>query len=112
MTAVMTDTNSGISMIEGKEHGLFVLPMPVMIDGKEYLEEVTLSHAMLYQALNENKEISTSQPSPAMVLKMWNEIFAMGYDEIVYIPMTSGLSGACATAMGLAEDLTAEKYRS
>ena len=103
-TAVMTDTNSGISIQEGKENHIFVLPMPVIIDGKEYLEEVTLSHEMLYQALNQNREVSTSQPSPAMLMDMWNEILEKGYDEIVYIPMTSGLSGSCATATGLAED--------
>ncbi|MBR0484244.1 MAG: DegV family protein [Oscillospiraceae bacterium] len=101
-TAVMTDTNSGITLEEGKNNGIFVLPMPVIIDGKDYLEEVNLSHEMLYQALNENREISSSQPSPDMLLKMWDDILADGYDEIVYIPMTSGLSGACATAKGLA----------
>lgn len=101
-TAVMTDTNSGITLEEGKQNGIFVLPMPVIIDGTDYLEEVNLTHEMLYQALNENREISSSQPSPDMLLKMWDEILAEGYDEIIYIPMTSGLSGACATAKGLA----------
>ena len=64
-TAVMTDTNSGITLEEGKANGIFVLPMPVMIDGKDYMEEVTLDHPMLYKALNEEKDIVSSQPSQA-----------------------------------------------
>ncbi len=103
-TAVMTDTNSGITLEEGKEHDIYVLPMPVIIDGKDYLEEISLTHAQLYQALHENREISSSQPSPASVLEMWEKIFSEGYDEIIYIPMTSGLSGACAAAKVLAEE--------
>lgn len=100
--AIMTDTNSGISIEEGRENGIHVLPMPIIIDGRTYLEEVELTHAMLYQALNEGKDISTSQPSPAAVTEMWEQLLADGYDQIVYIPMTSGLSGACATASALA----------
>ncbi len=101
-TAIMTDTNSGISIKEGKDNYIFILPMPVIIDEQEYLEEVNLSYDMLCQALNENKEISTSQPSPAMLIKMWNQILESGYDEIVYIPMTSSLSSSCDTANALA----------
>ena len=100
--AIMTDTNSGSSIEEGRENGIHVLPMPIIIDGRTYLEEVELTHAMLYQALNEGKDISTSQPSPAAVTEMWEQLLADGYDQIVYIPMTSGLSGACATASALA----------
>lgn len=103
-TAVMTDTNSGISLKEGKENGIFVLPMPVIMDGKDYLEDVTMTHEMLYQALNDGKEVSTSQPSPAALMQMWDEILSQGYEEIVYIPMTSGLSGSCAAANSLAAD--------
>ena len=103
-TAVMTDTNSGISLKEGKENDIFVLPMPVIIDEENFLEDVSLTHDMLYQAMNAGKEVSTSQPSPAALMQMWNEILESGYDEIVYIPMTSGLSGACATAGSLAAD--------
>lgn len=103
-TAIMTDTNSGITLDEGKENGIYVLPMPVMIDGKDYLEEVTLDHSMLYQALNDNKVIVSSQPSPGDLTAMWDSILSEGYDEIVYIPMTSGLSGSCATATALSAD--------
>ena len=103
-TAVMTDTNSGISIKEGQKNGIFVLPMPVTIDGKSYLEEVDLTHDMLYQALNEDKEITSSQPAPASLTKRWDKLLEGGYDEIVYIPMTSGLSGSCAAAAALASE--------
>ncbi|MCR4890124.1 MAG: DegV family protein [Ruminococcus sp.] len=103
-TAIMTDTNSGITLDEGKENGIYVLPMPVMIDGRDYLEEVTLDHKMLYQALNDNKDIVSSQPSPGDLTAMWDSILSEGYDEVVYIPMTSGLSGSCATATALSAD--------
>ena len=69
-TAIMTDTNSGITLDEGRENGIFVLPMPVIIDGKDYLEEVTLKNAELYKALNENKDIVSSQPSPGALTEM------------------------------------------
>lgn len=100
----MTDTNSGITLEEGRENGIYVLPMPVMIDGKDYMEELTLNHEMLYKALNEDREIVSSQPSPGDLTEMWEKILADGYDELVYIPMTSGLSGSCATATALSAD--------
>ena len=103
-TAIMTDTNSGITLDEGKGNGIYVLPMPVMIDGKDYLEELTLDHKMLYQALNDNKDIVSSQPSPGDLTAMWDSILSEGYDEVVYIPMTSGLSGSCATATAFSAD--------
>lgn len=100
----MTDTNSGITLDEGRENGIYVLPMPVMIDGKNYMEEVSLNHEMLYKALNEDKDIVSSQPSPGDLTEMWDKILSDGYDELVYIPMTSGLSGSCATATALSAD--------
>ena len=103
-TAVMTDTNSGITLEEGEKHGVYVLPMPVIIDGKDFMEELTLKHDELYKALNENKDIVSSQPSPAALTEMWDRILADGYDELVYIPMSSGLSGSCDTAKALAVD--------
>ncbi|MCQ2490669.1 MAG: DegV family protein [Ruminococcus sp.] len=103
-TAIMTDTNSGITIDEGKENGIFVLPMPVMVDGKDYMEELTLGHEMLYKALNDDKDIVSSQPSPGDLTHMWEDILSQGYDEVVYIPMTSGLSGSCATATALSAD--------
>jgi len=103
-TAVMTDTNSGITLDEGLRHGIYVLPMPVMIDGIDYMEELTLNHGELYRALNEGKDIVSSQPSPADLTDMWERIFSEGYDELIYIPMSSGLSGSCDTAKALAID--------
>ena len=103
-TAVMTDTNSGITMEEGNGHSIYVLPMPVIIDGKDYMEELTLTHEELYKALNEDKDIVSSQPSPGALTEMWEKIFSDGYDELVYIPMSSGLSGSCDTAKALAID--------
>ena len=103
-TAVMTDTNSGISVSEGREKDIFVLPMPVIIDGKDYLEGVDISHKDLYDAMKAGKDIKSSQPSPASVTDMWKDILGKGYEEVVYIPMSSGLSGSCATASVFAAD--------
>ena len=103
-TAVMTDTNSGITLEEGNRYGIYVLPMPVIIDGKDYLEELTLTHDILYKALNENRDIVSSQPSPGSLTEMWDKILSDGYDELVYIPMSSGLSGSCSSAKALAAD--------
>ena len=103
-TAVMTDTNSGITLEEGRSHGIYVLPMPVIIDGNDYMEELTLNHSALYRALNENRDIVSSQPSPGALTDMWEKIFSDGYDELIYIPMSSGLSGSCDTAKALAID--------
>ncbi len=102
--AVMTDTNSGITVEEGKRDGIFVLPMPVIIDGESYLEGISVTHEQVYQALQEDREVLSSQPSPADMLMMWDDIFKEGYDEIVYIPMTSGLSGSYNTAARFAEE--------
>ena len=103
-TAIMTDTNSGITTTEGQEYGLFVLPMPVIVDGKDYLECVDITHAQLYEHILSGHEVSTSQPSPGSLMGMWNDILSAGYDEIVYIPMSSGLSSTCTTASALSAD--------
>lgn len=103
-TAVMTDTNSGMSVAEGKKLGIYVLPMPVIIEGESYLEGETVTHAQLYEALKAGKNVSSSQPSPGSVMGMWDQILEEGYDEIIYIPMSSGLSGSCHSAMSFAEE--------
>lgn len=103
-TAIMTDTNSGISVEQGKEHGIYVLPMPVMVDGVDYLECETITHAELYEALLEEKDVMTAQPSLKDLLDFWDQILEEGYDEIVYIPMSSGLSGSCHTALQFAAE--------
>lgn len=100
---VVTDSNSGITQAQGKELGIRVLPMPFMIDGETYYEEITLSQEQFYEKLTGKADISTSQPSPDSILKLWDELL-QDYDEIVHIPMSSGLSGSCQTATMLAQD--------
>lgn len=103
-TAIVTDSNSGIFEAEGSKLGVFVLPMPVMIDDREYFEGVDLFHDGFYQSLLEHKQVSTSQPTPGNVLALWDKVFGEGFEELVYIPMSSGLSNSCQTARMLAED--------
>lgn len=102
--AVMTDTNSGISAREAEKFGIFLLPMPVLIDAESYLEAVSIDSSALYDAMARDADISTSQPSPGALMQMWETILSSGYDQIVHIPMTSGLSGSCHSAAILAED--------
>lgn len=101
--AIVTDSNSGITQKQAKELGISVLPMPFMIDGETYYEEITLSQDEFYEKLKSNADISTSQPSPESVLDIWDGLLKE-YDEIVHIPMSSGLSGSCQTAAMLAQD--------
>lgn len=101
--AIITDSNSGITQEEGKKLGIRVLPMPFMIDGKEYFEDITLTQQEFYKKLNDGSDISTSQPSPEAIMGLWDEVLKE-YDQIVHIPMSSGLSGSCQTALMLAED--------
>lgn len=103
-TAIVTDSNSGIFEKEGKELGVYVVPMPVIIEGKTYYEGIDLTHGEFYQSLLEHKDVSSSQPSPGDVMGMWDKVLADGYEELVYIPMSSGLSGSCQTATALAQD--------
>ena len=99
--AVVTDSNSGITQAQAKEMGITVLPMPFMIDGATYYEDITLTQEQFYQRLKDNSDISTSQPTPDSIMKLWDELLKE-YDQIVHIPMSAGLSGSCATAMMLA----------
>ncbi len=101
--AVMTDSNSGITQAQGKEMGIFVLPMPFMINEVPYFEDINLTQEEFYEKLEAGAEVITSQPSPEAVLDLWKEILK-NYDEIVHIPMSSGLSGSCQSAMMLAND--------
>ena len=103
-TAIVTDSNSGIFEEEGRRRGVYVIPMPVIMEGKTYFEGRELAHEEFYRCLLEHKEVSSSQPSPGDVTEIWNQVLASGYDEVVYIPMSSGLSGSCQTAHMLAED--------
>lgn len=101
--AVVTDSNSGISVAEGKKLGIFVVTMPINIDGKVYFEGLNLSQEYFYQRLTAGAEMFTSQPSPADTLELWHRILR-GYDQLVYIPMSAGLSSTYATARMMAED--------
>ncbi len=101
--AIITDSNSGITQEEGRKLGIRVVPMPFMINGEEYLEDITLTQQEFYAKLGDGSDISTSQPSPESIMALWDEVLEE-YDEIVHIPMSSGLSGSCQTALMLAED--------
>lgn len=101
--AIITDSNSGINFEAGKEIGVRVLPMPSLIDGKTYYEEISLSQTEFFEKLESDVDISTSQPSPESVMKIWDDALEEA-DEVVYIPMSSGLSSSCHTALMLADD--------
>lgn len=107
--AVVTDSNSGITQREAKELGIRVVPMPFYIDGELYYEDITLSQKEFYEKLSGNADISTSQPSPADVMEIWEELLEE-YDEVVHIPMSSGLSTSCETAMMLAKDFDGKVF--
>lgn len=100
--AVMTDSNSGITQQEAKDLGIYVVPMPVLIDGEIYYEDLTLSQEEFYNKLLGDVNISTSQPNPSDVGDVWRK-FLKEYDGIIYIPMSSGLSETCHTLFHLAE---------
>lgn len=101
--AVMTDSNSGITQNEAKEMGITVLPMPFIIDGETCYEDISLTQEQFYEKLAQNVDVSTSQPSVEDVLKYWDKALEAA-DEVVYIPMSSGLSGSCSTAQMLSQD--------
>ena len=101
--AIVTDSNSGISQAEGKELGIYVIPMPFLVDGKLYFEDVDMNKEQFYHFLENDADLSTSQPSPGDVMDLWDKLLKE-YDENVHIPMSSGLSASCSTAMGLARD--------
>ena len=101
--AIVTDSNSGISQAEGKELGIYVIPMPCLVDGKLYYENVDITKEQFYHFMESDADLTTSQPSPGDVMDLWDKLLKE-YDEIVHIPMSSGLSASCSTAMGLAQD--------
>lgn len=101
--AIATDTTSGITPEEARELGVFVLPMPVTINGQEYLENVDLEHSFFLEQQVAGAEITTSQPSPGALTELWDKLLE-DHDGVLYLPMTSGLSSSYATAVALAED--------
>ncbi len=107
--AAATDSNSGITQDQAKQLGVHVLPMPFIIDGQMYYEGVDLTHEEFFRRMEEGADITTSQPSPGEVTDFWDKLLEE-YDAVVYIPMSSGLSGSCQTAMLLAEDYEGKVY--
>ena len=107
-TAIITDSNSGITQKEAQELGISVVPMPVLIDSDIFYEDLTLSQEQFYEKLKSDVRVSTSQPNPEHVGEIWSNALKT-YDEIVYIPMSSGLSETCHTLQHYAE--TDERFK-
>ena len=103
---ILTDSNSGITMADAEKLGVHVIPMPLYINDKLYFEDLTLSQEQFYEFLEAGAAVHTSMPAPGDVMDMWDKLLAE-YDEIVHIPMSSGLSSACENEIILARD---EKY--
>ena len=101
--AIVTDSNSGITQKQAKELSVAVLPMPFMIKEKTYFEDIDLTQEEFYDMLVGGDDIGTSQPSPDSVMNLWRELLKEN-DEIVHIPMSSGLSGSCQSAIMLSQE--------
>ena len=99
----MTDSNSGITQSEAKDLGVFVIPMPFYINDEDYFEDINLTQQQFYQKLADDANVSTSQPSPDSLMTLWDKVLK-DYDQIIYIPMSSGLSGSCQSAMMIANE--------
>lgn len=104
--AVITDSNSGITQLEAKELGIHVVPMPFFVNGDTFYEDISMNQKEFYEYLAQGADVTTSQPTPDTLTSLWDEVLKE-YDEIVYIPMSSGLSSSCGTAMMLSYE---EKY--
>lgn len=100
---IITDSNSGILQSEAEALGVFVIPMPFTVDGKEYLEEISITQEEFFEKLKNNAEVTTSQPSPYYLQELWKDLLNE-YDELIYIPMTSGLSATCENAKRYAQE--------
>lgn len=103
--AVITDSNSGITQDQAKEMGIHVVPMPFFVNDETYLEDISMSQHEFYEYLAKGADVTTSQPSPDTLMNLWDEVLEE-YDEIVYIPMSSGLSSSCGTATMLSFEET------
>lgn len=101
--AVTTDSNSGITQEQAKKLGVFVIPMPFIIGDETYYEDINLTQEKFYEKLKSDVNISTTQPSPDSVLTLWDKLLKE-YDSIIHIPMSSGLSGSCQTAVMLSHE--------
>ena len=101
--AVVTDSNSGITQEQAKEYGVNVLPMPFFINGETYFEDIDLTQEQFYEKLENDAEISTSMPAVGSVTDLWDSLLKE-YEEILHIPMSSGLSSSCETAIMLSQE--------
>ena len=102
-TAVLIDSNAGIKKDEAKELGIYLVSTPIIIDGEVYFEEENLTQEQFYEALMSDKDITSSMPSPGDVMDMWDELLKE-YDEVAYIPLSSGLSNSCHAAIQLSDE--------
>ena len=101
--AIITDSNSGITQKQAQELGIFVVPMPFMINDEDYFEDINLTQNQFYEKLADEANVSTSQPTPDSLMTLWDNTLKE-YDQIIYIPMSSGLSGACQSAFMIANE--------
>ena len=101
--AIITDSNSGVTQAQAKELGLFVVPMPFMINEEDFFEDINLTQQQFYEKLADDANVSTSQPSPDSLMTLWDKVLE-DYDQIIYIPMSSGLSGSCQSATMIANE--------
>ncbi len=101
--AIITDSNSGITQKQGEELGIYVVPMPFMINGEDYFEDINLTQSQFYEKLAEDADVSTSQPTPDSLMTLWDKVLKE-YEQIIYIPMSSGLSGSCQSAYMIAQE--------
>lgn len=101
--AVVTDTNSGISQTEARQRGIHLIPMPFIVNEKEYFEGVSCTQEQFFEMLANGDDVSTSQPSPESITSVWDDLLKT-HDGVVHIPMSSALSGSCQTAKALADD--------
>ena len=109
-TAIVTDSNCGITKKEADSLGIFMIPMPVCMNDTSYYEGVDLEQKAFFDRLANREKIQTSQPSPADLMTMWANVLKSGYDELVYIPMSSGLSGSFHTACQIAGEFHGRVY--
>ena len=102
-TAIVTDTNSGITAQMAREMGIYLIPMPFFIDGSTYYEGETCTPDFFFRHLKAKAEVSTSQPSPEVITSLWTSLLET-HDAVLHFPMTAGLSGSCETAKALAQE--------
>ena len=101
--AIITDSNSGVTQSQAEELGLFVVPMPFRINEEDFYEDINLTQDQFYEKLAQDASVSTSQPTPDSLMTLWDKVLK-DYEQIIYIPMSSGLSGSCQSATMIANE--------